>query len=83
MASAPERVVVAFLCSSRSGEEMEDRLVSAVAPLLGSGLPKQSPERVEWCPETESNRHVLLGTRDFKCCEPSSLAIDSKAFPIA
>jgi len=37
-----------------------------MAPLLGSGLPKQSPERVEWCPETESNRHVLLGTRDFK-----------------
>ena len=29
MASAPERVVVAFLCSSRSGEEMADRFVSA------------------------------------------------------
>jgi hypothetical protein len=32
-----------------------------------------APEKREmskWCPETESNRHVLLGTRDFKLAAP-------------
>ena len=28
-----------------------------------------------WCPETESNRHVLLGTRDFKSRASASFAI--------
>ncbi len=32
-------------------------------------------EWVEWCPETESNRHVLLGTRDFKSRASASFAI--------
>jgi hypothetical protein len=31
--------------------------------------------RVRWCPETESNRHVLLGTRDFKSRASASFAI--------
>src|SRR6266852_933694 len=30
---------------------------------------------VKWCPETESNRHVLLGTRDFKSRASASFAI--------
>jgi hypothetical protein len=30
---------------------------------------------VEWCPETESNRHVLLRTRDFKSRASASFAI--------
>ena len=46
-----------------------------MAPLLGSGLSKQSSERVEWCPETESNRHVLLRTRDFKSRASASFTL--------
>ena len=30
---------------------------------------------IVWCPETESNRHVLLGTRDFKSRASASFAI--------
>ena len=46
MASAPKRVVGAFLCSSRSGEEMEDRFVSAES---SDGAPTWS-----WSAETTS-----------------------------
>jgi hypothetical protein len=31
--------------------------------------------RFKWCPETELNRHVLLGTRDFKSRASASFAI--------
>ena len=30
---------------------------------------------IRWCPETESNRHVLLRTRDFKSRASASFAI--------
>jgi hypothetical protein len=30
---------------------------------------------IAWCPETESNRHVLLRTRDFKSRASASFAI--------
>jgi hypothetical protein len=32
-------------------------------------------EWVEWCPETELNRHVPFGTRDFKSRASASFAI--------
>jgi hypothetical protein len=31
-----------------------------------------------WCPETELNRHVLLGTRDFKSRASASFAIRAR-----
>ena len=36
----------------------------------------------KWCPETESNRHVLLGTRDFKSRASASFAIRAGGNPV-
>jgi hypothetical protein len=36
-----------------------------------------------WCPETESNRHVLLGTRDFKSRASASFAIRAMSLTIS
>src|SRR6266852_2153960 len=35
-----------------------------------------------WCPETESNRHVLLRTRDFKSRASASFAIRAGREPL-
>ena len=37
---------------------------------------------IEWCPETESNRHVLLRTRDFKSRASASFAIRAGSKPL-
>ena len=53
---------------------------SNLAPPVRPNLNDEWAE-LKWCPGPELNRYVSFETRDFKCCEPSCLAVDFKAFP--
>lgn len=53
----------------RSGEMRGEKLVAGA---IG----------IKWCPETESNRHVLLRTRDFKSRASASFAIRADSKPL-
>ena len=70
------------------GEETPDEGAVSVPKKLTIGYFRQDVEEMQsagartslspakpWCPETESNRHVLLGTRDFKSRASASFAI--------
>ena len=49
---------------------------------IRESLERSTPENKHWCPETESNRHVLLGTRDFKSRASASFAIRADSNPV-
>ena len=51
----------------------------------GISCDKKSPvfmRSIVWCPETESNRHVPFGTRDFKSRASASFAIRAGTKPL-
>jgi hypothetical protein len=50
--------------------------------LLQPQVQEVALEWVEWCPETELNRHVPFGTRDFKSRASASFAIRAGTKPL-